>query len=135
MVIGRIFKSFLPGGRRDEYKGEALGSPVPEAKGGIVGLAQKVEESLSTVIVPGYDIDLVSSGIVKRIRVSRDGKKVAVFLDYSGSDPGCYYCKFINWSLWKRLLTDAESKLKSQGFDEVLFIDWFTGAVIEFRKD
>lgn len=99
----------------------------------LIEMAKKAEEALSEVEVPGFDVDLVSTGAVKRIRVSRDGSSVAVFIDLSGSDPSCYYCKFINWNLWQSILSAAEEKLRSAGFKEVVFIDWATGARIEYK--
>lgn len=134
--IKRFIKSFFTPDRRAERSDPGV-STAPSSGvqgGGLLAFAKTAEEELSKVIVPGYDIDLVSSGIVKRLRVSRDGKKIAVFIDYTGSDPGCYYCKFINWSLWKRILSDAESRLKSRGFEETIFVDWATGAVIEYKE-
>jgi len=79
------------------------------------------------VIIPGYDVDLVSSGVVKRMRLSYDKKKLAVFLDYSGSDPSCMFCRFINLQIWNRILRDARDKLVKAGFEDVVFYDWGTG--------
>ena len=99
----------------------------------LIKLAQEAERVLATVEVPGFDVDLMTSGAVKRIRVSRDGSAVAVFIDFTGSDPSCYFCKFINWTLWKRILRDAESRLKEAGFRSVEFYDYATMARIDYE--
>ncbi len=95
---------------------------------------KKAEEVLTTVIIPGYDYDLVTSGAVKRLRLSYDMSTIYVIIDYSGSDPGCNFCRFINWQVWRRILEDAEGKLRDAGFSKVVFIDWSTGAVIQYRS-
>ena len=89
------------------------------------------EETLRGVLIPGYDVDLVSSGVVKLLRISFDGKRLAVFLDYTGSDPSCVFCRFINVQLWARILREARYKLSELGFDDVIFYDWSTGAKLE----
>ena len=99
----------------------------------LMELARKAEEALLEVEVPGFDVDLVTSGAVKRIRVSRDGTAVAVFIDFSGSDPSCNFCRFINWNLWQAILERAERRLREAGFKEVAFFDWATGARMEYR--
>ncbi|MCE4599028.1 MAG: hypothetical protein F7C81_02390 [Desulfurococcales archaeon] len=93
---------------------------------------EKAEEVLSQVIVPGYDFDLMSSGAVKRMRLSFDKKTLYIVIDFTGSDPSCYFCKFINWQVWNRILNDAASKLRGLGVEEVVFIDWATGAKIDY---
>jgi len=99
-----------------------------------IELMKAAEEELSKVIIPGYDYDLVSSGALKRLRLSFDMTTLYVILDYSGSDPGCNFCRFINWQVWRRILEDAEHRLKGLGFDRIVFIDWSTNAVIEYHK-
>ncbi|MCE4612000.1 MAG: hypothetical protein F7B17_08530 [Desulfurococcales archaeon] len=99
----------------------------------LVELARRAEEALLEVEVPGFDVDLVTSGAVKRIRVSRDGAAVAVFIDFSGSDPSCNFCRFINWNLWQAILEKAEARLREAGFKEVAFFDWATGARMEYK--
>lgn len=120
--------------------GRAASTPPGQAAGAatahLLEKARAAERVLAAVEVPGFDVDLLSSGAVKRIRVSRDGGSVAVFIDFTGSDPSCYFCKFINWSLWRRILRDAADKLKVEaGFREVVFFDWATGAKIEYEKE
>lgn len=92
---------------------------------------KRAEAALSQVIVPGYDVDLVTSGVVKKLRLTREGQ-LLVFLDYTGSDPHCNFCRFINWQLWSKLLREAESRLRREGFEKPLFFDWATGARIEY---
>jgi metal-sulfur cluster biosynthetic enzyme len=82
--------------------------------------------ALSRVVVPGYDVDIVSSGVVTRIRVRYDGSGIVVFLDYHGSNPGCSFCRFLNDNVWRKILEDARERLGEEGFKEVLFIDSVT---------
>ncbi len=136
MVLEWILRKVLM--RELERKAAGLerragGAGAAASGGDLVKLAMKAEEALSKVIVPGFDVDLVSSGAVKRIRVSRDGRSVAVFIDFSGSDPSCNFCRFINWNLWQAILERAEKRLKEEGFSEVVFIDWATGARMEYK--
>ncbi len=121
---------------RDLYNriGAARREGIQVASGGEhLERLRRAEQVLSTVIIPGYDYDLVSSGAVKRLRLSYDMSTLYVIIDYSGSDPGCNFCRFINWQVWKRILEDAEGKLKDAGFGRVVFVDWSTGAVIQYR--
>ncbi|BAN90481.1 hypothetical protein [Aeropyrum camini] len=131
-ILGRLFGG--TSGRSPRPAEPGPGLQQAGLPGNIVATLRRVEEVLASTEVPGFDIDLITSGVVKRIRLSRDGSKAAIFIDYTGSDPGCYYCKFINWSLWKRLLADVEAKIKSVGVKEVVFIDWATGAVVEYKE-
>ena len=138
MVIDLILRRLLlrEAERLAKERGVTAAQPAPGSAVGaaeLVKLARRAEEVLSTVEVPGFDVDLVTSGAVKRIRVSRDGGAVAVFIDFTGSDPSCYFCKFINWTLWKRILRDAEARLREAGFREVEFYDYATMARIEYR--
>jgi len=120
--------------REQGLPSEASPPPRPPGAAELVRRAEEAERVLSTVEVPGFDVDLVTSGAVKRIRVSRDGRAVAVFIDLTGSDPSCYFCKFINWTLWKRILGDAEERLREAGFSVVEFYDYATRARIEYRS-
>ena len=47
-------------------------------------LAEKVEETLSSLEILGFDVDVLSSGVVTRFRISTDGSKIAIFVDFSG---------------------------------------------------
>ncbi|MEB3758515.1 MAG: hypothetical protein GSR87_01445 [Desulfurococcales archaeon] len=82
--------------------------------------------ALSRVVVPGYDVDIVSSGVVTRIRVRYDGSGIVVFLDYQGSNPGCSFCRFLNDNVWRKILGDAKARLEEEGFKEILFVDSVT---------
>lgn len=107
-----------PGGKAEEY----------------LEVLRRAEEALGRVIVPGYDYDLISSGAVKRLRLSYDMKTLYVIIDYMGSDPGCNFCRFINWQVWKRILSDAEARVKeATGVENVVFIDLSTRAVIDYK--
>ncbi len=59
----------------------------------------EVEQGLRQVIVPGLDGDVISSKVVVKLRVSRGGNIIGVYVDFSGSDPGCYFCRTLNESL------------------------------------
>ncbi len=89
-------------------------------------LAREVEESLRKIIVPGFDVDLVSSGVIKSFRLSRDAKKIVVFVDFTSSDPACYFCKFINHTLWTTIARKIKETLKTMGFEEVYVVDTST---------
>ncbi len=82
--------------------------------------------ALSRVVVPGYDVDIVSSGVVTRIRVRYDGSGIVVFLDYQGSNPGCSFCRFLNDNVWRKILGDAKVRLEEEGFKDILFVDSVT---------
>ena len=59
----------------------------------------EVEQGLRQVIVLGLDGDVISSKVVVKLRVSRGGNIIGVYVDFSGSDPGCYFCRTLNESL------------------------------------
>ena len=58
-----------------------------EGQGGVEEpLADRLREAkevLSSVVLPGYDVEIISAGLVERIRVGFDGKSVMVVLGYS----------------------------------------------------
>jgi metal-sulfur cluster biosynthetic enzyme len=85
--------------------------------------ARVVEEVLRSIVVPGFDVDLVTSGVVRRYRVSRDGEKVAVFIDFTRSDPNCLFCKFINHVVWRYIVDEIKRRLREAGFKEVYVVD------------
>jgi metal-sulfur cluster biosynthetic enzyme len=97
----------------------------------VLELFRRAEGALRRVEVPGYDVDLVSSGIVKRLRMSRDNKLI-VFLDYYGTDPSCYFCRFINQALWNTILSKARRELEQVGITSVVFVDYATGLELEY---
>ncbi len=85
------------------------------------------EDLLSRVMVPGFDVDVISSGVVSRLRISSDGKKLIVYLSFLSSDPSCSFCKFINHTLWTTVARNIRDVLTSSSlFDEVLVVDEFT---------
>lgn len=90
----------------------------------------EAEAALRRVKVPGYDVDVVSSGVVVKFRVSMDGERIMVFVDYSGSNPGCSFCRFLNDALWRRLLAEIRGALEEAGFREVYIADWARGSPI-----
>ena len=59
----------------------------------------EVEQGLRQVIVPGFDVNVISSRVVVKLRISRDGNIIGVYIDFSGLDPGCYFCRTLNESL------------------------------------
>ncbi|MCX8185457.1 MAG: hypothetical protein RMI56_03210 [Sulfolobales archaeon] len=87
----------------------------------------KVWRALSKTEVPGFDIDVVSAGLVSRVRISRDGSRIAVFIDFTGSDPSCGFCKFINHTLMKTVVERIKESLHGSGFKEVSVVDASTG--------
>lgn len=93
-------------------------------------LARRVEETLSSTEVPGFDVDLISSGVVTKFRISSNGTKIAVFVDFSGSDPSCNFCRMINYSLWAKIISLIKEKMRDLGFREVLVLDSATGMEI-----
>ena len=145
MGITRVSRLALP----ERIKRILLGKVYEEAKKSVrnrrrvsivgyeehIELLKKAETVLMDVVIPGYDYDLVTSGALKRLRLSYDKSTLYVVIDYSGSDPGCNFCRFINWQVWRRILEDAESRLKRAGFNRIVFIDWSTNAVIEYHKE
>lgn len=88
---------------------------------------EQVWRALSKTKVPGFDIDAVSVGLVKKVGISRDGTRVAVFIDFAGSDPGCGFCKFINHALMSTVATKVKNSLRELGFTEVSVVDELTG--------
>mgnify|MGYP000389064393 CR=1 FL=1 len=94
----------------------------------------EAEQGLRQVIVPGFDANVISSRVVAKLRISRDGNIIGVYVDFSGSDPGCYFRRTLNESLW-RILEDIYAKLLSLGFKEVIFIDYRSGMKIDLSRN
>jgi len=46
---------------------------------------------------------------------------VAVFVDLTGSDLSCNFCRMINWALRSKALLAMEDKLRVLGFKEYFF--------------
>jgi len=95
---------------------------------------RNVEEVLKGVKVPGFDIDLISSGVVRRLRISRDGEKLVIYVGFKESDPSCGFCKFINHTLWSSIVREIKDALNNEGFREVLVVDTVSGAVLGILK-
>ncbi len=93
---------------------------------------KEIEVILEKVKVPGFDVDVVSSGVVQKLRISADGKRLAVYVDFTGSDPSCGFCKFINHTLWSAIAREIRNALINVGFTEVLIIDSSSGAPLDY---
>lgn len=92
---------------------------------------KEVERILKDVEVPGFDVDVITSGVVSRLRISNDGRRLAVYLDFKRSDPKCPFCMFINHTLWTTIAKKIRESLLGSGlFDEVFVVDEVTGAQI-----
>jgi len=89
------------------------------------------EKAIRGVVVPGLDADLMTLGLVDRIRVSKDGKRVAVFVNFS--NPSCPFCRFINYVVWGSIVEKVERELKEAGFEEVYIVDSVSGGIINAR--
>ena len=115
-----------------------LAVPAPAGSGGGVGQlppflarrAREAEEALRGVVVPGYDVDVVSSGVVVKLRVSRDGSGVMVFIDYYGRNPGCSFCRFISDTLWAKIFREMVEALRRASFERVVIVEAYTGALL-----
>ena len=94
----------------------------------------EAEQGLRQVVIPSFDANVISSRVVAKLRISRDGNIIGVYVDFSGSDPGCYFCRTLNESLW-RILEDIYAKLLSLGFKEVIFIDYRSGMKIDLSRN
>jgi metal-sulfur cluster biosynthetic enzyme len=85
--------------------------------------AKLVEDILRGITVPGFDVDIVSCGAVTRFRISMDGEKVAVFVGFTSSDPGCPFCKFVNHTVWSYTVKEIKERLRKAGFEEIYVVD------------
>lgn len=89
--------------------------------------AEQAERVLRRVVVPGFDVDVVSSSVVSRMRISRDGEKIVVFVRFWDSDPGCGFCKFLNHALWNTIVERIRDSLLNSGlFREAYVYDDLT---------
>ncbi len=91
---------------------------------------KEVENILKNVKVPGFDVDVISSGVVQKLRISSDGKRLIVYVDFRGNDPNCGFCKFINHTLWSAIAKEIKNALIDEGFTEVLVVDLISGALL-----
>jgi hypothetical protein len=85
--------------------------------------ARLAEKVLSSVEVPGFGVDVASNELVTGFRISNDGRKIAVYVDFKGSQLSCLFCKFINNTLWNTIIGEMREGLKEAGFEEVLIVD------------
>ncbi|ALL00231.1 hypothetical protein Pyrde_0181 [Pyrodictium delaneyi] len=116
-------------------RGLVVRRPGLEGQGGAEGpLADRLreaEEALRSVVLPGYDVDIISAGLVERIRVGLDGKSIMVVLGYSRSNPGCSFCRFISSVAWTKIIRDTRRALAARGFDKIVLVDGATGAELD----
>ncbi|MEM1538378.1 MAG: hypothetical protein QXK12_01910 [Candidatus Nezhaarchaeales archaeon] len=96
-------------------------------------LALAVETALRRVKVPGYDIDVINSGLITRFRFSKDASRIATFVDVTGKTPTCSFCKFISSVLLHTTLKRVKEEVKKLGFNVATFIDAFTGKEIDLE--
>lgn len=87
-----------------------------------------VWRTLYGIKVPGFDIDVLSSGLVEKVKISRDGFKIAVYVNFWESNPRCGFCRFINHTLMHVVVSRIKDALRGLGFAEVLVVDSTTGA-------
>jgi len=96
-------------------------------------ILRQVESRLRLVEIPGFDTNVIDSRVVTRIRISTDGKVLGVYVDYSGSDPRCWFCRVLDDHLWRRIVDDIYVAVKDMGFKEVYVIDEQTGTILAPR--
>ncbi len=112
-------------------RGLAVRRPGAQGSGPLVHeAALRAERALRGVELPGYDVDIVSAGLVERIRVSHDGRAVMVLLGYKKSDPGCSFCRFISAAAWAKIVESSLEALRGAGFQHIILVDADTGAVL-----
>ncbi|MEM0296789.1 MAG: hypothetical protein QXM76_01635 [Zestosphaera sp.] len=89
------------------------------------------EQVLKRVVVPGFDVDVITSGVVTRLRISKDGRRLVVYLDFKRSDPKCPFCMFISHALWTTIAREIRDSLLGRGlFEEVSVVDEVTNAQV-----
>ncbi|MGC9115337.1 MAG: hypothetical protein ACP5HH_04970 [Fervidicoccaceae archaeon] len=93
-------------------------------KGILLNKLTRAEEALRKVVVPGYNIDVISSGIVSKLRISNDGRKLAVYLNFSSKEPACLFRRFISDTVWSTIAENIRDTLVNISlFDEFLVLD------------
>lgn len=80
------------------------------------------ENVLRRVEIPGFDIDVVTASVVRRLSL-RSGQLV-VYVDYVGTLPSCFFCRFIGDVVWARLLSEMKHALEKEGFKDIVFVDF-----------
>ncbi len=84
----------------------------------------RAEEILNNIELPGYGVGLVESGLVERLRISRDGRVLGVYINFRGYTQECLYCSTISeWALYNALRKARERLIAELGLEEVVFID------------
>jgi hypothetical protein len=92
--------------------------------------AKRAEDALQRVPLPGYGIDIVSAGLVEKIRVGDDGAKVMVALGYEKAKPGGSFCRFTSAAAWKKIIEDTLAMLRGAGFQYMPVVDADSGGIL-----
>ncbi len=106
---------------------------VEEKELSLEKILRQVEDRLRLIEIPGFDTNVIDSGVVTRIRISTDGEVLGVYVDYTGSDPMCWFCRVLNDHLWRRIVNDIYVAVKDMGFKKVYVIDERGGTVLAPR--
>jgi hypothetical protein len=92
------------------------------------------EKILDSIKLPGHDIGLVESGFVVKLRISRDGEYLGVYVDLQGFTPNCLFGSTLSeWAL-EPVLEEAGRRLVEYGFREVYFIDARSDKIIVLKN-
>ena len=76
---------------------------------------------------------MISSGLVVRLRISKNGSVLGVSVNLSGFDPRCLYCSTLNDYLIVNISRKAYSELVRNGFKEVYFFDYRTNRLVDLE--
>ncbi len=91
---------------------------------GLMDKLRRAERILDTIELPGYGVGLVSCGFIVKLRISRDGEYLGVYVNLRAYSQECLYCSTISeWALSKALLRARNELIKELGFRDVYFID------------
>lgn len=96
-------------------------------------LALATETALRRVKVPGYDIDVVGSGLITQFRFSKGASRIAIFVDVTGKTPTCSFCKLICSVLLHEALKRVKEEVKKLEFNKVALIDASTSKEIDLE--
>jgi len=99
----------------------------------LITLLRRAEHILRKIIIPGYDVDIISSGLIVKLRISKDGSVLGVSVNLSGFDPRCLYCSTLNEYLIVNMSRKAYSELVRNGFKEVYFFDYRTNRLVDLE--
>ncbi|MEM3829514.1 MAG: hypothetical protein QXP36_09925 [Conexivisphaerales archaeon] len=89
--------------------------------------ANEVWNALSGIKIPGYNIDVISFNLIERIRLSRDCKKVAIFVNFISTQPHCLSKIVMHDVLFISVINTIKKAIKELGFEEVILVDSKTG--------